>query len=489
MAESSEPLYQNEPAITDLNFGHEIEIEDGGFSFHPMEGFELEIDGSVYMYSESGNLEIYMLGGDLDEKVSITKLNDDLSAEFLENVDDFNLVSAGMDSIQEISGFVNEIHFNNAEEEGSGRALICSPHVNQFFYILAIANAEYWESQGSQVFNALKSQVRFQPLFKPEILETETRQHPDLTIETNQSISPGEEFVVNIEKGDVSLLLAARAQTVEENISITRIVAPDEKELYRYNPLAGDFSGSVWEEPLTGEHGEVCMFLPRTSQQSLLPGDYRFTFATDTGTDVQEIQFIIRSGRALDLQKFDLNFWLAVENESLFNPDAVEQFETDLYQTLRQRLAPLNLAPGRISFIHPAPDELASFSSINLVTDLADCSYMILESIIHERALNIGLVDHILQNTPSGNIEVKAVSSGSPGMIMTQDSPHACILIQWPGLETDIHSLVDLILQQLIVFSGIDVRDTQQQADTSSFALNKEIAWRLRRHPIFYDAD
>jgi len=489
MAESSEPLYQNEPTVTDLKFGHEIEIDDAGFSFHPLDGFELEIDGSVYMYSEGGNLEIYLLGGDLDEKVSITKLNDDLSAEFLENMDDIELVSAGMDSIQGISGFVNEIHFHNAEEEGLGRALICSPHINQFFYILVIANAEFWHLQGSQVFNALKSQVRFQPLFKPEIPETETRQHPDLTIETNHGISPGEEFVVTIEKGDVSLLMAAQAQTVEEKIFITLIIAPGEKVLYQYNPRTGEFSSSVWEEPLSDDHGEVCIFFPRTSQQSLLPGDYRFTFATETGTDVQEILFIIRTGRALDLQKFDLNFWLAVEKESLFNPDAVEQFETDIYQILKQRLAPLNLAPGRISFIHPAPDELASFSSINLETDLADCSYMIVESIINDRALNIGLVDQIMQNSPSGMQVVNAVSSGSPGMIMTQDSPHGCILIQWPGFETDIHSLVDTIIQQLIVFSGIDVRDAQLQADTLNLTLNKEIAWRLRRHPLFYDAD
>ncbi|NLN70009.1 MAG: hypothetical protein GX142_04395 [Chloroflexi bacterium] len=51
----------------------------------------------------------------------------------------------------------------------------------------------------------------------------------------------------------------------------------------------------------------------------------------------------------------------------------------------------MKITPGRIETYHPAPDELPAFACINVETDLADCSYMIAESIEDGRILNVGL--------------------------------------------------------------------------------------------------
>lgn len=486
MSETMSTSGQNLVSKFDLKFGEEIEIAGSGFSFHPIEGFNLEIDGSVYMYSEDGNLEISLCGGELKDRDSIAELNDELAEKFLEDVENFELIESGTDNIQRITGFLNEIRFTNTEGEGFGRALICSPYINQYFFIMVIASGEYWQKQGPQVFEALKSRIHFHSQFKPDIGEQKIDKHPDLTIESFEMIAPEEDFLLTIEKGDVSLLLAARLYTTDDVVAITRINAPDGKQIYQYEPISGEFSSTICSQPLRGDHGEVCFFFPRANQQSLHPGDYRFTFATETGITTQEVQVIIRAGRALDLQTLDFNFWLAVEHGRFNDPNYLSQFEEDIYQALKHQLTPFNFAPGRIECLHPAPDELETFAVINLDTDLADCSYMIAESVNNGRALNIGLVEQMTQGDPPMITDVRAVSCGSPGMILAPASPHACILVRWPAFEDDIDGLANSVIEQLIVFSGIDTQDTQQE--NQPLTLNREIAWRLRRHPIFYEA-
>lgn len=487
MIDSSTSSDQTHPQK--LHFGEEIEVIDAGFSFRPIQGFELEIDGTVYMYSDNGNLEIYMAGGELEEDQSIAELNDDLAAEFMENVGEYDLFQAGKDQIQGITGFLNEIRFTNAEEEGLGRCLICAPHINQFFFMLVIANSDYWQSEGSSLWQNLQTTIQFQAQYRPEPAEELSREHPDLTTEIYEDLPPGEAFLLTVEKGDVSLLLAARSATPEDHISLQEIISPQGEALYRVDPQTGAFFSAFSDQPVVGTHGEVCLFYPRANEQSLQPGEYRFKFATAGNTGLQEIQFIIRSSRALGLQKFDLNFWLATQDDPFIDHTALDEFTQGIHHALETRLAPYNLAPGRIACIYPAPDELVSFASLNLDTDLADCSYMIAESVSNDRALNIGVVDQFFVGDPPQPTGTTAISCGAPGMIQSPGSPHACVLVQWPRFNSDLHALAEAIIQLLIRFSGIETRDTGQPEDSTGFVLNREIAWRLRRHPLFYDAD
>ena len=488
MTDSSTSPHENNPNASNLQFGEEIQITESGFSFRPIQDFELEIDGTVYMYSDNGNLEIYMVGGELEEDQSIAELNDDLAAEFMENVGEYDLFEAGKGLIQGITGFLNEIRFNNAEEEGMGRCLICSPHINQYFFLLVIANADYWQIGGDVLWNELRSTIQFQPQYQPEIVEEVSREHPDLTVEIHEDIAPGEEFVLTVEKGDVSLLMAARCANLADVVSLQEITSPQGETLYRFDPQSREFFSTFINQPIIGTHGEVCFFFPRANEQNLQPGDYHVNFTTTSGDGIQEIQFIIRSGRALGQQKFDLNFWLAMKNDPILDQVGLDQFEKSIHQALTKRLAPFNLVPGRIAFVQPAPDELESFSCVNLDTDLADCSYMIAESITNDRALNIGLVDQIVEGNPPQPSNISAISSGSPGMILSHGSPHACVVVQWPKFFNDPHALAEVIIQQLIVFTGIETRDTVQPENSPDLILNREIAWRLRRHPLFYDA-
>lgn len=468
-----------------IQFGAEIDVEDGGFIFRPIQGFELEIDGSVYMYSEDGNVEISLVGGELKNSTSIAELNDLLASEFMQNFDEYHVEDAGTDAIQEITGFLNELHFTNAEEEGQGLALTCSPHINQYFFILVISSADHWESQGNAVFDALKSQIRFYPRFRPEEDENQVDEFADLTFETFQDFHREDEFSLHVEKGDVSLLLAARSQDPFSQVRLMDVVAPGGQSLYHYDAETGQLESNFCSKPITGEHGELCLFYPRINNQALQPGDYRFRFETAEHTDLEEVHVVIRSGRALDTQAIDLNFWTAVSDERFNDPVKTDAFFSAIREGLNHFLTPLSLKCGKVCLIQAAPDEMTTFSTVRVEDDLADCSYMIANSITNPRALNVGIVEHIQKQEGDELLELDAISSGIPGMIMAPASPHACVLLSWSALSADLKRLVQTIIEQLVNFSGIDNPLEKGQA----LNLNREIAWRLRRHPLFYDAD
>lgn len=457
-----------------------------GFSFQPIIGLEMEIDDMVYMYSDDGNLEISLMGGPLDDKTSIAEINDALAADVLGNVDSFELIEAGTDSIQGVRGFLNKVHYSDADQEGVGRALICSPHLNQFFFLLIIASGDYWEFMGQAIFEMLKASIKFHPQFLEDDIRKEIGSYSDLTIETYEFIKPEEDFSLSIERGDISFLLAARAYTEKDSVKLTQLTAPDGTLLYQYDPDTEDVSSSVFESPMIGTHGELPIFFPRDNQKSLIPGNYLFTFSTQSGEGLSEIQIVLRSGRASDLQTFDINIWLAVDDDAFYDQESLDRLESEISRVLQERIQPFNLAPGRITFIHPAMDEVEAFSSIDIQTDLADCSYMIAENVDNPRGLNIGLVEKIFDSQQQEPAGITAVSTGAPGMILSTTSPHSCILVDWSEVKGDTPGLVDSILKQLVIFSGIDTRGVQSSQETGS-SINHEIAWRIRRHPLFHD--
>lgn len=477
---------QSEVTNKAVQFGEEITMLQSGFSFQPIIGLEMEIDDMVYMYSDDGNLEISLMGGPLDDKTSIAEINDALAADVLGNVDSFELIEAGTDSIQGVRGFLNKVHYSDADLEGVGRALICSPHLNQFFFLLIIASGDYWEFKGQSIFEMLKATIKFHPQFLADDIRKEIGSYSDLTIETYEFIKPEEDFSLSIERGDISFLLAARAYNEQDPVTLTQMTAPDGTLLYQYDPDTEEFSSPLFESPMIGNHGELSIFFPRDNQKSLIPGNYLFSFSTQSGEGLSEIQIVLRSDRSNDLQTFDINIWLAVDDDEFYDQESLEQLESEISRVLQERMQPFNLAPGIVTFIHPAMDEVEAFSSIDIQTDLADCSYMIAENIDNPRGLNIGLVQKIFDSQQEEGAEITAISSGAPGMILSITSPHSCILVNWSAVKGDIQGLVDSILKQLVIFSGIDTRGVQSPQEPGS-QINHEIAWRIRRHPLFHD--
>jgi hypothetical protein len=486
MSDTNQGSDRDQHASDKLQFGESIPMTPCGFSFQPIIGLEIEIDETVYMYSDDGNLEISLMGGELEDKASIAEINDALAADLLGKVDRFELVAAGTDTIQGVRGFLNEVYYTNAGEDGVGRALICSPHLNQYFFMLVIASADFWDVQGQFIYDMLKSTIQFHPQFLPDDIQKNSSDFSDLSIDTFEAVSPEEDFCLAIERGDISFLLAARSYSEEDHVAVTQITAPDGKKLYDFDPETGEFSSLICKNPFQGENGEVSIFFPRDNQNTLTPGEYCFSFTTQSGSGLQELHVILRSGRPNELQALDLNFWLAVDDECFYKQENLEQFENKIYNALKERMLLYNMMPGEINFFHPAQDELEAFSSINIKTDLADCSYMISENVDNNRALNIGLVNQITGDDPENETDLKAVSSGSPGMIMVPNSPHSCVLFKWQAFKDDIPAFADAILEQLIIFSGIDTRDAQS-GEEQGLRLNHEIAWRIHRHPIFYD--
>ncbi len=470
-----------------LSFGEEIELEESGFSFKPIQGFELEVDGSVYMYSEDGNLEISLVGGELSDDVSIAELNDELAGEFMETFDEVTLTEAGIDTIQDISGFIDQITFTHAEENGLGCAFICSPYVNQYFFMLVISSEEHWQKQGQEIYQTIKSHIRFHPQFKPEPQDDIFDEHPDLTIETVQNIQADEDFLLKIDKNDLSLLMAVRSFSPDEIITLTEITHPDGQSLYHYDPQSGAFQSSLFDQPVIGDHGEMTLYLPKRNEKVLQAGDFIFSFEMQNPADFEEIQVIIRSNKLADRQTIDINFWLAVTLPAFDEPEFINHFKHEIRQALRQHLLPVNLDLGEIEIIHPAPDELETFAAVNIDTDLADCSYIIAESVKNQRALNIGLVDQLTTGEKDQTAYVQAISSGSPGMILAPSSPHTCILAAWPMFQNDYPALADAIIQQMLIFSGVALSPIQPGTPIPP-RLTHEIAWSLRRHPLFYES-
>ena len=190
---------------------------------------------------------------------------------------------------------------------------------------------------------------------------------------------------------------------------------------------------------------------------------------------------IIRSGRALEMQSMDINLWIATDDEVFNAEDQIDGFVSELTESLVKRLTPLNLIPGKIEVFHAAPDEMEAFSTLSVESDLADCSYMIAETVNNSRALNVGLVQAL---TGADGAAQMAISTGSPGMILSRTTPHGCILAAWPSFNGDITRFVDALIEQLVVFCGIDLEGTQQ-VEGQPLVLNREIAWRLAAIPCF----
>jgi len=488
MSEINQNPDQNGTINEGIQFGEEFTMPHCGFSFQPILGLKIEIDEMVYMYSDDGNLEISLMGGALEDKASIAEINDALAADVLGNVDRFELIEAGAETIHGIPGFLNKVLYTDADQEGVGRALICLPYLNQYFFMVVITAKDYWETKGEPIFRMIKETIQFYPQFLADNSQKEIGSYADLTVETYEYINPDEDFSLSIEKGDISFLLAARGYSENDLVMVTNLTAPDGTVLYQYNPKTGDFSSTIYDAPIIGKHGEISIFFPRDNQKALASGNYIFDFSTQSGKGLQEIQVILRSGPAVELQAIDFNFWLAVDEDLFYDQQSLDQLEQDIFQVLKQKLTPFNLKPGKIEFIHPAMDEVAAFSSINIQTDLADCSYMISENVTNPRGLNIGLVENIDNGDPENASEIHAISSGSPGMILSSTSPHSCILLEWPAFKDNLNGLVDALLEQLIIFSGIDIRGIQDPND-QGLRINHEITWRIRRHPLFYDAD
>ena len=487
MTENHQPSNNHASSQFEVLFGRETEIEECGFSFRPIEGFELELDGSAYLYSNDGDIEIFLVGGTMEDESSIAELNDRLAQDFLENMDRVKLKEAGTATIQGITGFMNEIQFINAEEEGAGNALICSPYLNQYFFILGIASTDYWHVKGQDIYHQLLSKIRFHSLVATGSSFDPSQEYPDLTIETVNTLSPDEDFFLTIKKEDVSLLLAARTQSRLDEIAVTEIESPANHALYHYNPLTGDFESKIFDHPYISSDGEICLILPNSAQNPLTPGEYRFAFNLKSGSVIEEIQTIIRSGRGLGMQVIDLNFWLATEDETFNDGMFFDQFEFELKKALEHQLHPFDLTLGHIEHFYPSPDELDAFSEIHTASDIADCSYMMSESFSNSRALNIGFVDQIMFGDKDQPSDLRALSAGSPGMILAPGSPHACILLAWSAFENDIDGIAKTIIEQLIKFCGI-ILPEEKSPVSQALVLSQEIAWKLRRHPIFYPA-
>lgn len=473
-------------AANQFVFGQLMELLDSGFSFHPVEGLELEIDGNVYMYSNDGDLEINLCGGELKQNQTIAELNDQLVERFLQNADEFKMEESGKQTIQGITGFLKKIHLINADEEGFGLAWICSPFINQYFYMMVISSTDVWNRLGEPLFDHLKTKITFHPMFQPVREKIKTETNPDLTIEICESCIRDDKFQLSIKRGDISVLLAGRSPRHDDQVIMTGMFAPDGSILYQHSLGQANSSSDFGNQPLVGDHGEICFFYPHSDLQVLHPGTYHFSFSSRSGETIQQVQFIIRSGHALEQQTLDLNFWLASESEAFNQGEKAQQFRTSLYKSLTQKMTPLNLKPGSIECFHPAPDELQAFSAINLDLEVPDCSYMISEVVNNPRALNIGLVDRLFKADVNEIKDIKAISSGAPGMILAPGSPHNCILIAWPHFQDKPDELAEEILRQLVIFCGV-AGDKISVEPGTPLNLTQETAWQLSRHPIFYN--
>jgi hypothetical protein len=167
LTETQLPILSPTPTgQAEIVLGDTQTVPDGGFSFRPVLGYDVNIlPGQATLVSQDGRFIFSLAGG---KSLSGTPLNNILG-RLLDNV------SKEMDSFQagepypilvgESQGLAADVIGKMAESPINGQVAVVAPNASQVFYVLAFAvnpvDQNLWESSGEEVFTAVVGSVAF----------------------------------------------------------------------------------------------------------------------------------------------------------------------------------------------------------------------------------------------------------------------------------------------------------------------------------------
>jgi hypothetical protein len=163
------PIPALTPTLTEpaeLVLGETKTVPDGGFSFRPVVGYDVNIlPGQATLVSQDGRFIFSLAGG---KSLSGTPLNiilgrllDTVSKEF----DTFQAGEPYPIQVDGSQGLAADVVGNMAESPINGQVAVVAPNATQVFYVLAFAvnpaDQNLWESSGEEAFTAVVGSVSF----------------------------------------------------------------------------------------------------------------------------------------------------------------------------------------------------------------------------------------------------------------------------------------------------------------------------------------
>ncbi|MEZ0395958.1 MAG: hypothetical protein ABWK53_05980 [Anaerolineales bacterium] len=155
------PLPTPTPSI---NLGTRITIPQGGFSFRPVIGYEVEAESDTVYITSPDQHVITMFAGTYDTSASndLNQVSQDFLDVLRSDMPDmitnpsWNIFVGGTQALAtDLSGTLNGA-------ETRGRIVVAIPYDNQYFFAICLTNgASYWESEGRAAFEAMLGSVTF----------------------------------------------------------------------------------------------------------------------------------------------------------------------------------------------------------------------------------------------------------------------------------------------------------------------------------------
>jgi hypothetical protein len=143
-------------------------VKEGGFSFRPPVGYDVDIQGAqVGVFDKAGTIIISIYGATSNPQ---NKSPDEIADEFLEGVfkkgdGEYKKEISYTITIDGVEGLAYDLTGMLFGSPLRGQAIIVMPSNKQFLFGLGIANTgqdkKRWENEGGKVFNALINSVTF----------------------------------------------------------------------------------------------------------------------------------------------------------------------------------------------------------------------------------------------------------------------------------------------------------------------------------------
>jgi hypothetical protein len=179
--------------------------------------------------------------------------------------------------------------------------------------------------------------------------------------------------------------------------------------------------------------------MPWLPKLALVPGTYDFVIATETGSPIEAVYAVVRSGDPTVPMALDLNFFVLTEYSALADPAAQAAAEAIIRGEIDRIINGYNLRLGNVRWAVGTPDQIADFSTVD---DSANSGQEVRNGClaakvvfgVDHRAVNIIIVDSIVSVEEGiGPGETLGVAVGVPGSFMTPGSGYDCVYTSLDG--------------------------------------------------------
>ncbi len=151
-----------------LALGEPQVVTEGGYSFRPPVGYEVDVQGAqVGVFDKAGTIIISIFGATSNpQNLSADEILDEfITAVFEKGDGEYKKENPHAINVDGVDGLAYDITGTLFGSPLKGQAVIIMPNENQFLFGLGIANTgqdkKRWENEGSKVFSGLINSITF----------------------------------------------------------------------------------------------------------------------------------------------------------------------------------------------------------------------------------------------------------------------------------------------------------------------------------------